>query len=339
MSDKLFPVSYSTLSCSALTAQVLNNYSIGMVQNCQMWARGLSDVYVVGTLAANYVLRVSHAHWRSGDEIEFEMEFLEFLNQHKVPVAHPLRNQAGQLKVALNAPEGTRYATLLIYAPGQIPLGDFNRTQSHKLGETVAKLHQASQYFQPTVSRQSLTLEYLLDDSLELILPQVPNVAAIEYLCQTRDRLHQQLATLPKTFPFWAVCWGDPHSGNVHFTTDQKPTMFDFDQCGYGWRAFDVAKFLQMALCSGMSYVVRDAFLEGYQATQPLTDLEWAALTSLTQVAHLWRWAISLGDALRHDSSRLDHYYFMHRVEQLKMLGNQDWQAMQLVARGLAKST
>lgn len=339
MSDELFPVSYSTLSCTALTSQVLTNYSIGKVQNCQIWARGLSDVYLVETLCGSYILRVSHAHWRSGDEVEFEMQLLEFLHQQNIPVAYPLRTQAGTLMIPLNAPEGSRYATLFTYAPGQIPLGDFNQAQSLKLGEIVAKLHQTSHHFQPSVSRQDLTLDYLLDDSLELILPQLPNVAAIEYLCQTRDRLHQQLATLPKTFPFWVVCWGDPHSGNVHFTPDQQPTLFDFDQCGYGWRAFDVAKFLQMAVCSGMSYVVRDAFLQGYQANQVLTDGEWEALTPLTQVAHIWRWAISLNYALRNDSSRLDHYYFTHRVEQLKMLGSQNWQAMQLVARRLATSS
>jgi Ser/Thr protein kinase RdoA (MazF antagonist) len=336
MSDQLFPVSYSTLSCSALTAQVLNRYAIGTIQNCQMWKRGLSDVYLVETIQGSYILRVSHAHWRSGHEITFEMELLEFLYHHKIPVAHPLRTQDNQLSIALNAPEGPRYATLMTYAPGQIPLGDFNQQQSRKIGETVAKLHRASQRFCPSISRQDLTLEYLLDDSIAQILPHLPNITSIQDLRDTRDQIHTQLATLPQTAPYWVVCWGDPHSGNVHFTTDQQPTLFDFDQCGYGWRAFDIAKFLQMAICSGMSYVVRDAFLSGYQAIQPLTDSEMAALTPLTQVAHLWRWAISLNDALRNESSRLDNYYFLNRIGQLKMLSKQDWKALQVVTQNLS---
>ncbi|WLT40042.1 hypothetical protein NON20_10690 [Synechocystis sp. B12] len=27
--------------------------------------------------------------------------------------------------------------------------------------------------------------------------------------------------------------------------------LFDFDQCGMGWRAFDIAKFLQVSMQSG----------------------------------------------------------------------------------------
>ncbi len=336
MSDALFPVNYSTLCPSTLISQVLTRYAIGSIQNCQMWKRGLSDIYLVETMRDSYILRVSHAHWRSASDIEFEMALLEFLHQHHIPVAYPLRTIDNHLAIALNAPEGTRYATLTIYAPGQIPLGDFNREQSHKLGETVAQIHQAAAQFQPHHTRRDLNLEYLLDESITHILPHLPNITAIEELQETRDLLHRQLAVLPQTFPFWVICWGDPHSGNVHFTADQFPTLFDFDQCGYGWRAFDVAKFLQMAVCSGMSYIVRDAFLAGYQTIQSLTDIEMAALTPLTQVAHLWRWAISLNDALRNESSRLDNYYFLNRVGQLKMLGNQDWQALHVITRNLA---
>jgi Ser/Thr protein kinase RdoA (MazF antagonist) len=334
MTDSHFPVSYSTLSCAALTTQVLNQYPIGNIQNCQVWARGLSDVYLIETDASRYILRVSHQHWRSGDEIEFEMEFLEFLHQHSIPVAAPHRTINGRLSVLINAPEGDRYATLLSYAPGEIPLGDLSVAQSKQLGEVVAKLHTVSHGFQPRRRRPDLNLAYLLDDSIDLILPYVPQVKAIQELRETRDRLHEQLRHLPQDSPFWTVCWGDPHSGNVHFLPEGgiAPTLFDFDQCGYGWRAFDVAKFLQMALCSGMSYVVRDAFVAGYQGVQPLTTQELTALTGLTQVAHLWRWAISLNDALQHESSRLDNYYFLSRVEQLKMLNTYDWQSFQLVA-------
>jgi Ser/Thr protein kinase RdoA (MazF antagonist) len=331
--DVLFPVSYSTLSCEALTAHVLSCYGIGTIKNCQMWNRGLSDVYLIETEQDHYILRVSHSHWRSGDEVQFEMAFLDFLGQAGIPVATPLRTEAGELAIELIAPEGKRYATLLKYAPGEIPLGGLNQLQSAKLGATVAEIHQASLEFQPTVRRPDLTLDYLLDDSIDLILSHLPNPNGVEYLRETRDRLQTELANLPKLAPFWVVCWGDPHSGNVHFTEAQQPTLFDFDQCGYGWRAFDVAKFLQQGLCSGMSYVVRDAFITGYQSVMALTDEEFVALMPLTQVAHCWRWAISLNYALRHESSRLDSYYFTNRVEQLRMLGNQDWQAMRLAGK------
>ncbi len=329
MSNVVFPVSYSTLRVDVLTREVLNLYPIDAVQECRMWTRGMSDVYLVKTSQQHYVLRVSHAHWRSFEDVLFEMALLDFLDHRSLPVAHPLKTTDGRWVVVVKAPEGPRYVTLMTYAPGAVPIGDFDQTQSTTLGQILAKIHLTSQDFAPIVERRPLDLAHLVDQSLEIILPQLQNPAMIGGLQATAQDLHESLRSLPQTPPFWVVCWGDPHSGNVHCTSDQQMTLFDFDQCGYGWRAFDVAKFFQMALCTGMRYSVRDAFLEGYQSIQPLTEAEIVALQPLTQVAHLWRWAISLNYALIHEYSRLDDFYFRHRVEQLKMLKHHDWQALQ----------
>jgi Ser/Thr protein kinase RdoA (MazF antagonist) len=329
MSNVVFPVSYSTLRVDVLTREVLSGYPIGPVQECRMWTRGMSDVYLVKTAQQQYILRVSHAHWRSFEDVLFEMALLDFLYHRSLPVAHPLKTTDGRWVVVVNAPEGPRYVTLMTYAPGEVPIGDFDQTQSTRLGQILAKIHLTSQDFAPIVERRPLDLAHLVDQSLEIILPQVQNSATIGVLQATAQDLHDALRSLPQTAPFWVVCWGDPHSGNVHCTEDQQMTLFDFDQCGYGWRAFDVAKFLQMALCSGMRYSVRDAFLDGYQSIQPLTDAEIVALQPLTQVAHLWRWAISLNYALVHEYSRLDAFYFRNRVEQMQMLKTHDWSRLQ----------
>ncbi|MBE9028425.1 phosphotransferase [filamentous cyanobacterium LEGE 11480] len=336
MLNEHFPVTYSTLRADILASHVLTHYGIGHIHDCRLWKRGLSDVYLVHATDQQYVLRVSHTHWRSFDDIHFEMELLDFLHQRHVPVSHPLATCDGQLMLEINAPEGSRFATLMTYAPGEIALGDFNQAQSHGLGQILAKLHIATTDFQTKANRQPLDLEHLLNQSLNIILPQVQNPSTASLLQATGDELHQALRSLPQESPFWVICWGDPHSGNVHCTSDQQMTLFDFDQCGYGWRAFDVAKFLQMALCSGMRYSVRDAFVDGYQNIQPLTHEEIIALMPLTQVAHLWRWAISLNHALMNEYSRLDNFYFLHRIEQLKMLKNNDWQSLQKPSRTLA---
>lgn len=319
----VFPVVYSTLSCEALTSRVLPCYAIAPVINCQFWRRGLSDVYLVETPHQQYVLRVSHRHWRSKAEIDFELDLLDFLQGRRLPVAYPLRTIDGSLSVEIDAPEGKRYAALFIYAPGKVPIGDLNPTQSKTLGETVAKIHQATPQFSSPASRQPLTLDYLLDDSAQAIVPFLSPRDA-DYFQAVRQAIRRTVQELPKTDPYWVVCWGDPHSGNTHFTSDTQVTLFDFDQCGYGWRAFEIAKFLQVALSAGSCRRVRQAFLAGYQGIQKLDDRELAALRSLTQTAYIWSWAISLQYAQLHNFSRLDEHYFHHRLEQLKMLSSQD---------------
>ncbi len=256
-----FPVEYSTLSCEALVQRVLSQYSIAPILSCCLWNRGLSDVYLVKTRNCHYILRISHARWRTQSEVEFELSFLDCLRQNELPVAYPLATRSGEFCLEISAPEGKRYAALFVHAPGEIPLCELSEDQARSLGETLARLHQVAPRFRPPCFRQALTLDYLLDRSIESILPffnHQPEEQA--YLNELRSQLSEPLASLSQDSPHWVVCWGDPHSGNVHFTPDGGLTLFDFDQCGYGWRSFDIAKFFQTSLRTGMSYAIRRSF-------------------------------------------------------------------------------
>ena len=327
VNQSVFPVVYSTLAPQALITQVLCQYDLGGVTNCQLWNRGLGDVYLVEINKQPYILKVSHHHWRSLSDIQFELELLEFLHQKYIPVAYPLRTRERKLFVTIKALEGDRYAALFPYADGAVPLGDLNLTQSEIFGATLGKLHQSTLDFQTQAQRQPLTLDYLLDESYQVIAPCLqdrPN--DLVYLERAIECIKLQLQDIPQKPPFWVVCWGDPHSGNVHFTEENKVTLFDFDQCGYGWRAFDIAKFLQVSLHAGIQRKVRDAFLAGYQTIQNLTAEELDSLPLLTQTAHIWVLAININAAKVHSWCRLDRSYFRRRIEELKRLASRDWQ-------------
>ena len=327
MSDQHFPITYSTLAPQALVDRVLSRYAVGEITSCVFWMRGLSDIYLVEAGDRRYVLRVSHAHWRSKAEIEFELELLAFLHKNYIPVAHPLVTKDGQLAIEIPALEGKRYASLFTYAAGQVAVGDLNKSQSHRLGETLAKLHFTAQNFQCHADRPHLTIDYLLDDSLRDLSPFF-NDAAQLYMNEAIAQIKAQIYHLPQELPLWSVCWGDPHSGNVHFTDNNELTLFDFDQCGYGWRSFDIAKFLQVTLQAGISPSVRKAFLQGYQSVQPLEDIELKCMQPLMQVAQIWSWAISVKSAIVHNHSKLDSSYFHQRLEHFKMLRSPDWKPL-----------
>ena len=323
----VFPAIYSTLSPQALIDGVLSEYELGEIKRCLFWNRGLSDIYLIEARERAYILKISHHHWRSQTEIQFELEFLDFLYQQDIPVANPLKTKTGKLFVTINAVEGDRYAALFPYAPGEVPQGDLNLEQSKIMGQTLGKIHASSLEFCCDTSRQPLDLEHLLDDSFEIISPylrrQNQDLADLE---QAIVKIKHQLACLEQTSPLWSVCWGDPHSGNVHFTEDNQITLFDFDQCGYGWRAFDLAKFLQVSLSAGIKRNIRDSFLAGYQEIQKLTDAELSSMQALTQMAHIWAWAIGIDATAIHNWSRLDDFYTKKRLHQLKRLSTQEWQ-------------
>ncbi len=323
----VFPAIYSTLSPQALIEGVLTKYELGAIKRCLFWNRGLSDIYLIETDNKPYILKVSHHHWRCRSDIQFELEFLDFLHKHSLPVANPLKTQTGQLFVTIRAVEGDRYAALFPYAPGEVPQGDLNTDQSAIMGQTLGLLHQTSLKFKNATPRQVLNLEYLLDDSLAIISPYLRNRNQdLAYVADTISKIKQELICLEQTSPLWSVCWGDPHSGNVHFTAENQITLFDFDQCGYGWRIFDLAKFLQVSLRAGISRQVRDAFFRGYQQIQQLTDAETSSLQALTQMAHIWAWAISINASTIHNWSKLDTFYVNKHLNQLKKLSSHEWQ-------------
>lgn len=322
-----FPVVCSSLAPHALSHFVFAHYDIEVPRACRFWHRGLSDVYWLETWGNNYILRISHHHWRTQSEIEFELEFLLFLSQRGLPVAAPLRSQQGHFYLTLNAPEGPRYGALFPVAPGSVAIGDLNPTQANILGQTLAQLHLQSQDFTSYARRSPLTPFYLIDESLHILAPFLEQRQEDwQYLINTSLYLKNRFKCLPTNEPYWGVCWGDPHSGNVHFTADNQPTLFDFDQCGQGWRAFDVAKFLQVSLQTGLCRAVREAFLKGYQSLTPLSPLEIDCLQALTQTAYLWSWGIQVNALQLNDYSRLSPNYFSQRLGRLKQLGSPDWQ-------------
>ncbi len=317
-------VTYSTIALETVVAALNAHYLIDPVQHCQFWYHGLSDIYRVETNSNRYIFRISHHHWRSRSEIQFELEFLTFLRYNQLPVASPIPSDTGELCLEITAPEGLRYGTLFEYAEGSVPIGDLDCTQSHHLGEIVAHLHQVSLQFNPLSQRPSLTAKMMIDDSVEIMACFLEG-EDWETLNAIADKTKQSLQHLPTHPPFWTVCWGDPHSGNTHFTSHHKITIFDFDQCGYSWRTFDIGKFRQVSLQAGCSPKVRKAFLEGYQTISPLSQVELDCLQPLTIAAYIWAWGINLNRAICFDYSRLDERYFTRRLQQLKQLDSQEW--------------
>jgi Ser/Thr protein kinase RdoA (MazF antagonist) len=65
-----------------------------------------------------------------------------------------------------------------------------------------------------------------------------------EYLLKLANRLVAKLEALPMSSLEEGFCHGDHQGWNAHIKEDGTLTFFDFDCCGPGWRAYDIAAFL-----------------------------------------------------------------------------------------------
>lgn len=304
MCSAFIPVIHSIPSGEALIENVLCNYQIEKPLSCRLYKRGLNDTYLVETDRDRYILRVYRRGWRTLEAINFEVELLAFLHNHKMPVAYPLQSNSGSFTQAIEAPEGRRYATLFSYAPGRAVNEKLNSEQSRRLGEVLANIHVATDDFKSRFNRPALNYEYLLERSLNIIAPFFSDRADdLDDLQKQTEKIKMQLEVLklPLSAPVYGICMGDVHSGNAHFTETDEPTLFDFDQCGYGWRTFDIGKFMHVTYAWKMNSEIRKPFLDGYQTIRKLSEDELASIPIFTKVAHIWVMGINceaVGDVL-----------------------------------------
>lgn len=304
MFSQFVSVIHSLPSSEALEQNVLCHYSLNNFQSCQLLKRGLNDTYLVETAQERYILRVYRHSWRTKNEIDFELELLNFLHKSNLAISYPIEKITGGFTTAIAAPEGTRYTALFSYASGKAVDKKLSSEQSWKLGEAVATIHQGTDNFKSSFSRPELNNEYLLDTSLNAIAPLYKSRKTdIDYFYKQAEKLKSKLLVLnlPKYAPFYGICIGDVHAGNTHFNQNNQPTLFDFDQCGYGWRTFDIGKFINTAIVWKSDNKIIHSFLDGYQTIRKLSNIEITAIPICTKIAHIWVMGISasvVGDVL-----------------------------------------
>lgn len=101
------------------------------------------------------------------------------------------------------------------------------------------------------------------------------------YLAGLIDRLKIRLRSLASEGLSWGICHEDYHCGNVFLSDDGPPrvTVFDFDVCGEGWLAFDLARWRGNTAEGGDKEKSWEAFLSRYTSRSPVSDADLRALT------------------------------------------------------------
>ena len=249
---------------------------------------GINDIYLVETENKKYVLRLSRGDkylTMTASEFQFELEWLEFLNQHEIPVSYPIRRLDNQLYGLIQAPEGPRFFALFSYAEGTT---DMNVEQAYILGKTLAQLHMASDKFKTTLNRNHLSIDNLITDSIKRIKDFFGDTdqKTCAYLDGLAENLTQQISELDLDNLNYGIVGGDVHGHNQHVTKDNHITMFDFEFCAYGYRVYDIATFKWSRGSTDIE--LWHSFLDGYQSIRKLSDSELKAIDIFVKIRNLW---------------------------------------------------
>jgi Ser/Thr protein kinase RdoA (MazF antagonist) len=310
-----FPTVNSTLSADALLTDVLPAFSIGPATSCRLLYIGVNDTYLVSTADGNrYVLRVYRAGLRTLENILFELDALLHLQKCGVPVSIPIPLRNGEFTYSVQAPEGKRYVALFTYAGGQ-ELKYTDRAEAIRYGRTVAMLHEASNSLQSVHSRFTIDIEHLLISSLKTIEPFLASRSPdLEYLVRLADRLTGCLEALPLSRLEKGFCHGDLHGWNANIDDEGVVTFYDFDCCGTGWRAYDIAVFKWSSMLHGTEKDAWPAYLEGYRQCRNLSEIDLSAVRLFVPLRHIWTMGLNTLIAKFFGDSWVSSSYFDREI-------------------------
>lgn len=287
---------------AALAEVIDNEYDLGGKAEARLFSKMLrtqdNDHYKVIVGDQIYAARIyqlgSHMH-RQESDYEFELDWLTFLKEHDLPVSYPIRRKNGRFLGSVEAPEGKRYLALFSFATGK-PMDVFNEEQLFTMGATMAKIHVAANDYKAPYERRVMDLDFLVDRPiarLKRILSSKPSrTQDLELLITSAQEAKEEILEIinnPTTTPDgWGPIGGDFHSTNTFFTADNAPTFFNFDLCGYGWRAYDIAAFLQNTDLINLSEDLTEDFFAGYYSVRRLSDNEHSAISPFLTIRRIW---------------------------------------------------
>jgi Ser/Thr protein kinase RdoA (MazF antagonist) len=277
------PILKSLLSADGLAEVIGREYGLEDVR-CQLIKAVTLDTYMVRSRAGSFALRVYPAERRTEDEVKGELEFLVRLDAAGIPVTVPVARADGSRYLALAAPEGTRLAVLFGFAAGQALAERPSADSLRAYGALLARMHQAADAMPPIPARPALTVETLVDAPLEELVRAFGSRSSAGSMGRYAAALVRPvIAELPLEAPVYGFCHGDTGTGNALVTSDGRLTLIDFDFCGPGWRAHDLAVAM-----NDIPDAFASAFLDGYREVRPLSAEEVESIPHFQAAHYLW---------------------------------------------------
>jgi Ser/Thr protein kinase RdoA (MazF antagonist) len=293
-------VTRSVIAADGFLPLLEAHYDLPSPIACRLRFVGDNDTYLVRAGETRYALRAYRfgRSWIKGEsDYRFELNWLAFLHARGLPVSYPIRRRDGELLGKIAAPEGTRCWALFSFAEGCVAY-PLSREQSHLVGQKAAEIHLASDDFVTEHRRFRTDLEFLLDQPVAWITGFLGDCRTedVAFVTRLAEQLKERILALGITGDGCGIIGGDFNGGNHHFTGANELTFFDFDLCGYGWRAYDLAVFFRNARLRGDPPELGEAFLEGYQSVRTLSPAELRAIPWFVMARQIWRMGVRIAE-------------------------------------------
>jgi Ser/Thr protein kinase RdoA (MazF antagonist) len=244
-------------------------YGISAAQLKPLSGGHFSQVYAFTRGGREYVLRVSPP-----DEdldlpaMQSILDWMRFLSANGGSIAGPLPSLRGRMAEELKEDEESFIVTAFEKARGilaeLLPIEQWDEALFQSLGKTTGKMHAIAKKYTPPAGLTRRP-EW---DQVENCYHHDVLLSGKPLIQLKRDQALQAVQVLPKGPEAYGLIHGDLHCANfIVDVGDHQITLFDFDDCCYGWFAMDVAMsvFDLLVLYNGSDRArFAERFLESY---------------------------------------------------------------------------
>ncbi|MGH1468557.1 MAG: phosphotransferase enzyme family protein [Bdellovibrionales bacterium] len=326
MSEEFEDLSYrrQLLALRKLAGRVLlkfpvSNYKVKFINH------GENTTYKISAKTGDFLLRLHRVDYHSEKAIEEELAWLERLSSSgeiKVPRAQKsLEGKSVIFENSKEIPKG-KLCTLMSWQKGSlIKRNAIGVKDLFKHGELLGKLHDQSK------NGKVKHRNYWSSDGLIGVNPKLGSILALKryvakkefaLISEIRKLLHKRLSQYELNNPDkFGLIHVDLHFSNVVWSKGEVYPI-DFDDCGYGAYAWDIAIVLHSldACFKGVELrVMVDAFLNGYMSIRNLDFDDFKVLEDFRVARKLvlmgWLQA-------RFDNEKLKEYFYSSLRSNLK---------------------
>jgi len=319
-------VETSIMTADSIKAYLKKAYGLEGDLSCTFFKQGVNDTYRVSHDKQVLYYRLYKQNLRNQSMIESELAYIDLLHREGIKVSRPIKCKKGTWIHRVDSPEGTRYGVLFDEAPG-IRQDQSNEEVAKQLGELVGCMHKLTDASKISFNRPPIGEGDLIDLPLKYLEAGLGSQNSdYRSLYEIGKSLRGYLNRLPKEESAYGLCHGDLHTGNMHLDPHGRLTLFDFDCCGYGWRAYDLSVYKWMQNMRRNEHNAAEvdgrveAFIRAYQSIRPLKEWELEAIDVFVLLRHFWVVGLHGQISRNVGSFFMDDGYFTHKVNLIKDL-------------------
>jgi Ser/Thr protein kinase RdoA (MazF antagonist) len=279
--------------------QVLESYEIAP-KDCKCLDGFESFVYEVKKADKRYILKISHEHRKSYNEIFGEADYLNFLKSHGLTVSGVIpvndENLIGRFPVMLDEKIDKRgFFTSVLYefAPGtHVKPEQHNDELFFKMGKYLGKMHAITKQYKPEKQYRKSVLD--AEGHEFHFIPE--NETKVRKIADDTMKIMRSYAKDSENF---GLCHLDFHFGNF-FSDNGNLWLFDFDDSVYSWFVNDIAIMLFYILphhCESEEQIERGrnalkSILAGYKTENELSESELEKIPVFLKIRELELYAV-----------------------------------------------